>query len=109
MQHYVTKQMLTDLGIDIGDKDTDSLLAHLNEKIEEMIGVEITEALDDEQLEELVKLQDKGTDDEIGEWIASHVPDYREIVEDNIDIAMGEMVDSADDINKVAKEQKEQE
>lgn len=104
MQEYITQQMLTDLGIDLSDKDSDSLLTHLNEKVEEMIGSEITEALDDDELEELVKLQDKGTDDEIGEWIATHVPEYQEIVQDNIDIAIGETVDNADSINEVSKD-----
>ena len=104
MQEYITQQMLTDLGIDLSDKDSDSLLTHLNEKVEEMIGSEITEALDDDELEELVKLQDKGTDDEIGEWIATHVPEYQEIVQDNIDIAIGETVDKADSINEVSKD-----
>jgi hypothetical protein len=100
MQQYVSKQMLTDLGIEVSEEDAVSLLVHLNEKIEEMIGAEITEALDDTQLEELLKLQENGTDDEIGDWIATHVPNYQEIVQDNIDIAIGEMVDSADDINE---------
>jgi hypothetical protein len=100
MQQYVSKQMLTDLGIEVSEEDAVSLLVHLNEKIEEMIGAEITEALDDTQLEELLKLQENGTDDEIGDWIAAHVPNYQEIVQDNIDIAIGEMVDSADDINE---------
>lgn len=100
MQQYVSKQMLTDLGIEVSEEDAVSLLVHLNEKIEEMIGAEITEALDDTQLEELLKLQENGTDDEIGDWIAAHVPNYQEIVQDNIDIAIGEMVDSADGINE---------
>ncbi len=105
MQDYVTKQMLTDLGINVPNEDAESLLTHLNEKIEEMIGTEITDALDDTQLEELIKLQDDGSDDEIGEWIAKHVPDYQEIVQDNIDIALGEMVDKADNINESVKDE----
>tara|TARA_B100001250_G_scaffold350874_1_gene322777 strand:+ start:440 stop:751 length:312 start_codon:yes stop_codon:yes gene_type:complete len=103
MQQYVTKQMLTDLGIEVKDTDADSLLTHLNERIEEMIGAEITESLDDKELEELVKLQKNGSDDELGDWIVTHVPNYQEIVQDNIDIAVGEMVDNADDINEVVQ------
>lgn len=98
--------MLADLGIELNDTDIESLLAHLNETIEEKIGMEITESLDDVQLQELVEMQESASDDELGAWIAKHVPNYMEIVQDNIDIAIGEMVDSADGINHVAEDKK---
>jgi len=93
------------LGIDVKNQDADTLLAKLNEKIEEMIGSEITASLNDEQLDELVKLQESGNDDEIGEWIAQHVPNYMEIVQDNIDIAIGDLVDNIDNPNDTLKEE----
>ena len=100
MQDYITKDSLLALGINLDDKDVDSLIAHLNDTVEERIGTEITEALDDAQLEELVALQDAATDEEIGIWIATHVPDYEQIVQDNIDIVIGELAESADGINE---------
>jgi hypothetical protein len=100
MEQYITKDALLALGINLEDKDVDSLITHLNETVEERIGAEITEALDDAQLGELVKLQETASDEEIGAWIAEHVPDYKEIVQDNIDIVIGELADGADDVNK---------
>ena len=100
MQDYITKDALLALGINLGDQDIDSLIAHLNETVEERIGTEITEELDDAQLEELVKLQETASEEEIGQWIATHVPEYEQIVQDNIDIVIGELAESADGINQ---------
>lgn len=102
MQDYITKDSLVTLGINLDDKDIDSLIAHLNETVEERIGAEITEQLSDEQLQELLKLQESASDEELGSWIALHVPDYAEIVQDNIDIVIGELVDNTDGVNSVA-------
>ncbi|OGL21567.1 hypothetical protein A2707_06045 [Candidatus Saccharibacteria bacterium RIFCSPHIGHO2_01_FULL_45_15] len=102
MDTYITKDALLALGINLGDQDIDSLLAHLNDTVEERIGAEITESLSDEQLQELIDLQDNATDEEVGDWIAKHVPDYKEIVQDNIDIVIGELVDGADEVNQAA-------
>lgn len=103
MQDYITKDALLALGINLEDQDVDSLLTHLNETIEERIGAEITDSLDDAQLEELLKLQETGSEEEVGKWIAAHVEDYEQIVQDNIDIVVGEMAENADGINDSVK------
>lgn len=102
MDTYITKDALLALGINLDDQDIDSLLTHLNDTVEERIGAEITESLSDEQLQELIDLQENATDEEVGDWIAKHVPDYKEIVQDNIDIVIGELVDGADEVNQAA-------
>lgn len=99
MQDYITKDLLKTLGITLDDANADSLIAHMNETVEERIGAEITESLDDKQLAELVKLQETASDEEIGKWIAAHVPDYQQIVQDNIDIVIGELAEGADHVN----------
>ncbi|MDB5176800.1 MAG: hypothetical protein JWN75_468 [Candidatus Saccharibacteria bacterium] len=104
MQDYITKQSLTALGIQLNDADADSLIAHFNEVVEEMIGDEIIDTLTDDQVEELVTLQKTASDDEIGTWIADHVPDYEQIVSDNIDIAIADMVEASEGISDVSKE-----
>lgn len=99
MQEYITKDTLLTLGIDLSGHDLDSLISHLNDTVEERIGAEITESLSDTELEELVTLQEAASEQEIGAWVAKHVPDFQQIVQDNIDIVIGELADSADGIN----------
>lgn len=100
MQDYITKDSLTALGIKLNDADADSLIAHLNDVVESRIGNEVVEALDEKQLEELVRLQATVSDEEVGAWIVSHVPDYEQIIQDNIDIVIGELVENADGVNQ---------
>lgn len=102
MQDYITKDYLKQLGIALDDSTADALISHLNDTVNERIGAEITEALNDEQLKELVVMQDTASDDELGAWVAKHVPDYEDIVQDNIDIAVGELAQSSDAINTSA-------
>jgi hypothetical protein len=102
MQDYITKDTLLTLGIDLTDQNVESLLAHLNEAVEERVGAEITESLSDAQLDELVRLQESSSDAEIGMWISERVPNYLEIVQDTVDITIGELADNADSINTVA-------
>jgi len=101
-QTYVTVQTLRDFGITVDDATVDALLQHLNDTIEERIGAEIVEALDDDQLKEMLAVQDAGDDDKLGEWIAAHVPEYEQIVQDNIDITVGELAENTDAINGTA-------
>lgn len=93
MQQYVTREMLADLGL---SEITDDDLDQLNTKIEEEIGVEIAESLDEQQLKELTEMESSATEEELGQWIAQHVPEYKEIVQDNIDIAIGDFVEARD-------------
>ena len=98
----ITKEILDEAGIDIGDQDEAVLLEHLNETLQERVGAEITESLTDEELEELVKIQENGNDEEVGAWIEANVPELAEITQDEIDILLGELSENSDGINNAA-------
>ena len=100
MQDYITKDQLRALGLQLSDEELDQMISHLNDTVEERIGAEITDSLTDEDLAEFVKLQESASDEELGTWIAAHIPDYVEIVQDNIDIVLGELVESTESINE---------
>jgi hypothetical protein len=102
MQEFITKESLLSLGINLDGQDVDSLLDHLNDTLQERVGTELTESLNDEQLKTLVELQDKATDEEVGNWLEANVPEFEQIVKDEIDILLGELAENSDGINKVA-------
>jgi hypothetical protein len=102
MQEFITKESLLALGINLDGQDIDSLLDHLNDTLQERVGTELTESLNDEQLKTLVELQDKATDEEVGTWLEANVPEFEQIVKDEIDILLGELAENSDGINKVA-------
>lgn len=94
MQDYITQDDLTSLGVDPATTDIDKLVGELNDKVEEKIGDEIVESLTEPDVQTLVDMQETASDEELGKWIAEHVPDYQEIVQDNIDIVLGEFAET---------------
>lgn len=99
---FITQETLDALGIDLSGQDQEALLAHLNETLQERVGAEITEELDDKQLQNLIDMQDNATEDEIAEWLEQAVPDLKDIVQDEIDILLGELAENSDGINAAA-------
>lgn len=100
-QDYITEETLQAFGVNIGDQDMDSLLDHLNETLQERIGTEIAGMLDETRLNQLLDLEEAGADEkQIGAWLQQNVPELKEIVQDEIDILMGELNENADAINK---------
>jgi len=99
MQPLITKQLLANVGITLPADEEQRLLDHLNATLEERVGAEVTESLTDEQLATLVDLQEKASDEEIGAWLSTNVPELQEITQDEIDIILGELAENTDGIN----------
>lgn len=96
----ITKELLDEAGVKLGDKDIAALLDYLNSTLEERVGAEITESLDDEQLQEFVTLQENGSDEEVRAWLTKNVPELEAITQDEIDILLGELTENTDGINQ---------
>lgn len=95
----VTKAQLNSIGINLPEDQMQALIQHVEDTINSQIGEEIVESLDDEQLKELVQMQDNDVPaEEIDAWIRERVPEYDEIIEDNVAIVLGELADNSDAI-----------
>jgi hypothetical protein len=94
---YITQSTLETLGIDLTGEDVDALLDDLNETLQERVGTEITQSLSEDQLEELVDLQDSATEAEIGDWLQKSIPDLQQIIQNEIDILIGEIVEDEEE------------
>lgn len=95
----VTKAQLNSIGINLPEDQMQALIQHVEDTINSQIGEEIVESLDDDQLKELVQMQDNDAPaEEIDAWIRARVPEYDEIVEDNVAIVLGELADNSDAI-----------
>jgi len=99
-QQFITENTLDALGIDLQGQDKQLLLTHLNETLQERVGTEIADTLDDTQLETLLQLEETTNGDEVGLWLEQNVPDMKQIVQDEIDILLGELAESSDGINQ---------
>jgi hypothetical protein len=95
----VTKAQLNSIGVNLPDDQMQALIQHVEETINERISEEVVESLTDEQLAELVKMQDSNVSaEEIDAWIRERIPEYDEIIEDNVTIVLGELVENSDAI-----------
>lgn len=97
MQQFITKDSLLAHGINLDGRDVDALLDHLNDTLEERVGSEITESLNDTQIQTLVEMQEKATDEEIGEWLTQNVPDFTQIIQEEIDSILDEFAEDIKD------------
>lgn len=95
----ITKVQLNSVGINLPDDQAQALIQHVEETVNERISEEIVDSLDDAQLAELVALQDDDVPaEQLEAWIRERVPEYDEIVEDNVTIVLGELVENSEAI-----------
>ena len=95
----VTKAQLNSIGINLPEDQMQALIQHVEDTINSQIGEEIVESLDDDQLKELVQMQDNDAPaEEIDVWIRARVPEYDEIIADNVAIVLGELANNSDAI-----------
>lgn len=94
----ITKELLEEFGIATPETEVPAVLEHLNTTLDERVGAEVTESLTDEQLEALLTVQENGSDEEVGAWLAENVPELEAITEDEIAILLGEIAENADNL-----------
>lgn len=95
----ITKAQLNSVGINLPDDQAQALIQHVEETVNERISEEIVDSLDDAQVAELVALQDGDVPaEQLEAWIRERVPEYDEIVEDNVTIVLGELVENSEAI-----------
>ncbi len=98
MNHfYITQSTLEALGFDLTGEDVEALLDHLNETLQERVGIEIAESLDEDQLKTLADMQENASEQELGEWLEKHIPNMHEIVQNEIDILIGEIAETEEE------------
>ncbi len=94
MENYITIDELRNSGIEGTDRELQELADKLNEKVAELVGEEIISSLTPDDVDTLADMQDKASEEEIARWIAAHVPDYQEIIDDNKAIVIGDYAES---------------
>lgn len=91
------KQFLTNLGVNLTDDELTVLAEHIESTLSERVIDEIVLLLDDDQAAELASLKD--ADNSIVEsWLDQNVTDLKEIIEDEVDIMLSELAESADQL-----------
>jgi len=89
----LTKQFLSDIGINMSEEDYTSLAEHFEDTLEDRVINEVVDLLTPDQARELLQLRE-ATDNQVNTWIVTNVPEFRQIVEDEIAILQGEIAES---------------
>ena len=95
MNFDITLEDLQSIGINPQTEQVETTLSDLNNTLNERIGVEITEALTDEQLDEMMTVKQSGDKDALASWMSANIPEIKNIVSDERDILLGELADKA--------------
>ena len=95
MNFDITLEDLQSIGINPQTEQVETTLSDLNNTLNERIGVEITEALTDEQLDEMMTVKQSGDNGALASWMSVNIPELEDIVSDERDILLGELADKA--------------
>ena len=104
MDDLITPEMLAQTGIIVADDQVDDYLTLMNEQLTDRVGQAILELLTDEQVDELSVIQEKDDDDALNAWLEENVTELEDIIEDEIDILLGEAAESSGTINSLEKD-----
>ncbi len=91
MTQYITQQDLDAASIIVAEDEVEAYLAQANQTLAERIGAEITDSLTDEEIDEMVGVQEAGDAAALQAWLIANVPELGEIVQDEVDILLGEL------------------
>jgi hypothetical protein len=107
-QHYIKKEILDAVGIVLPklpvDEET-AFIEHLNDTLRQRIGGEISASLGDEELDAMLEIEASGDDAKLQAWLKQNVPELNQIVQDEIDIMLGELAENADAVVTASKQQ----
>lgn len=95
----LSKEFIESLGITISDKNYQHFADHFDETLRSRVIDSIIDNLTDEQLEAFSQLPQEN-EDELWAWLQTNVPDLSEIIQDEIDILLGELAENSDQINE---------
>lgn len=93
----ITKQLIESLGIQLDEATIAHLEEHLETTLDSRVTAEIVELLDDDELIKLTALKG-GSEDDLAQWLNLHVPDLKDIIEDETAILIGELAENSDQL-----------
>lgn len=92
MNDYITQADLEVAGLALPEDQIAAFLADANKTLAERIGAEITDSLTEEEVDQMIDVQQAGDEVALQAWLIEHVPELNEIVQDEVDILLGELI-----------------
>lgn len=93
----INEQFLKDIGVVLSAEEVALLSDHFETTLGARIINEIADELDPQQAEALMAMADRN-DPSISDWLVANVPALQDIIQDEVDILLGELVESKDSL-----------
>jgi len=98
--YTITEKELKDIGINLTGDELTSLLDHLNGELNDRVGESILRELSDEQIDEYNKISETADEKVIEDWMVKRIPDFQQIVQDEISIVLSEIAEKTTGFGK---------
>lgn len=93
----LNQNFLQTIGVTIDEPMAEAFNDHFEETLKQRVLDGVIDTLSDQELEELISIREQG-DEVLQNWLQERVPDFKQIVEDEVAILIGELVENADSI-----------
>lgn len=84
----INSDTLVELGIRVPKNQVEPLVDYLNDALSEPVDRALSRTLNKTQAEELARLQKTATADEMKAWVETNIPNFAEIIEDQINTVL---------------------
>lgn len=95
----LTNEFLESIGINLNKETFVEFSSHFDETLKERILSDIIDELSEDQLIEFEQLKDVDGD-HVWHWIQNNVKDLKDIIQEEVDILLGELAENSDEINE---------
>ena len=95
----ISEEFLSSIGVTLSPEEATLLSEHFETTLHERIFNEIVEELDQSQAEELLAMVERN-DPAISEWLVANVPELSALIQDEVDILLGELVENKDSLGQ---------
>lgn len=93
----ITKEFLATIGIELDGSTYQAFAQHFEDTLFDRIIESVVDSLDDAQIQQLA-LMKNGDPEQLWKWLQVTVPELGEIIQDEIDILLGELAENSEHI-----------
>lgn len=90
-----SQSFLQRIGVNISDQEFAPFRTYFFDTLNNRIIAEVVESLETPQLEQLAAIRNH-SEDEVQKWLATNIPNLKDIIEQEISILVGEIAESSD-------------
>ena len=97
MNELFSKEFLASIGVNLDDETYAALAQYSEDMLNARVVESVVELLDEEQLEQLQAMRGSSPD-QIAAWLTRNVPELPAVIEDEINILLGDIAESSTDL-----------